>query len=142
MLQAFARPPGSVAGWHCQASCALFAPTFSFKSLQGSAIIRNTKGKKCHRSTAPPRGPVNDKTNKCSRDAGEQEKERKRKQNRERTAESPRLACVLADPFPLGKEPVLRKLISPRGRKWGNYREDATGLGRTRFSDKSTSIIC
>lgn len=60
-------------------------------------------------------------------------RENEKEQTRERMAGSPSPACVLTDPFPQGKEQVLRKLISPRRRKWGNYREDATGLGRTRF---------
>lgn len=56
-------PPGprALAGWHCRARCAVSTPTFPFRSLWGNALTRNTKGKKCHRSTAHSRGPARDK---------------------------------------------------------------------------------
>lgn len=80
------------------ALCALFAPCFSFKSLQGNAIIRNTKGRKCRRSTTHPRGSVKDKTSKWSREKGEP-RESKRSKRKSRRVPETRL-CALTDLVP------------------------------------------
>lgn len=80
-------------GRHC-ALC-FVRPCFSFKSLQGNAIIRNTKGRKCRRSTTHPRGSVKDKTSKWSREKGEP-RESKRKSRR---VPETRL-CALTDLVP------------------------------------------
>lgn len=45
VLQAFAGPPGSVAGWHCQASGSLFAPTFSFRAAREMLSSGTQKGR-------------------------------------------------------------------------------------------------
>lgn len=83
-------------GWMGVAGTLCFVPPcFSFKSLQGNAIIRNTKGRKCRRSTTHPRGSVKDKTSKWSREKGEP-RESKRKSRR---VPETRL-CALTDLVP------------------------------------------
>lgn len=96
-------------GWMGVAGTLCFVPPcFSFKSLQGNAIIRNTKGRKCRRSTTHPRGSVKDKTSKWSREKGEREREPEKEQA------GPRNPPMCPDgPGPLGLEQVSRMLISP-----------------------------
>lgn len=83
-----------------QAHCALFAPCFSFKSLQGNAIVRNTKGRKCHRSATHPRGSVKDNTSKWSREKGEQEREQEKEQDRQNRRVPETGLCALTDLVP------------------------------------------
>lgn len=82
---------------------AAFTPTFSFKSLRGTGLARNTNGEKCHRSMAPPRGPTRDKTRKWGRDTGEQERKEEPKRERERTVGSPRWPVCPNRPCPPGE---------------------------------------
>lgn len=104
------------------------APSFSCRSRQGNAIIRNTKGKKRRWSTSP-RGSVKDKTSKWSRDRkGEEEKSQ-----RERgSCWAPEMGpCALTDPSPPGKKQEFRMLLSPLRGRQGNYRQDPAGLRET-----------
>lgn len=83
---------------------ALLTPSFSSKSLEGNAIIRNTKGKRCHRTAFQEHNSSQEIKNRTRREQREW-RAREKEQKREISRELPEIGlCALTDPFPPGKE--------------------------------------